>query len=51
MVKKNKGPPRKDYIKQLVKDTGLEEGGDIRNCMLDRLVWKAIMGVRPDKSP
>ena len=49
--KKNGGPPRKDCIKQLAEDTGLEEGGDIRSCMLDRQVWKAITGVRPDKSP
>ena len=48
---RNRGPPWKDYIKQLAEDTGLEEGGHIRKCMLNRQVWRAITGVRRDKSP
>ena len=47
--RRSKGAPRKDYVKQLMDDTGLERE-DIRTCMLDRAVWKAITEVRPTES-
>ena len=48
--KKDRGPPRKDYIKLLSEDTGLTRQ-DLKNCMQDRSVWKAIVEVRPSGSP
>jgi hypothetical protein len=48
--KRSRGPPRKDYIKMLTEDTGLR-AQDIKTCMLDRTVWKAITRVRPLESP
>ena len=48
--KKARGPPRKNYIKLLTEDTGLA-GQDLKNCMLERTVWKAISEVRPSGSP
>ena len=48
--KKDRGPPRKDYIKQLSEDTGLTRQ-DLKNCMQERSVWKAIVEVRPSGSP
>ena len=47
--KRTRGAPKKDYIKMLADDTGLT-GPDIKNCMLDRAVWRAIMGVRLQES-
>jgi len=48
--RRSRGPPRRNYIKQLTDDTGLEKE-DIKTCMLDRTVWKAITEVRPTESP
>ena len=48
--KKDRGPPRKDYIKLLSEDTGLTRQ-DLKNCMQERSVWKAIVEVRPSGSP
>ena len=44
--KRSRGQPRKDYIKIISEDTGLS-GQDLKNCMNDRAVWKAITKVRP----
>ena len=47
--RRSRGQPRKNYIKQLTEDSGLERQ-DLGNCMQDRDVWKAISRVRLDKS-
>ena len=47
--RKSRGAPKKDYIKQITEDTGLERD-DIRMCIIDRTVWKAITEVRPTES-
>ena len=38
--KRSRGPPKKDYIKLLAEDTGLDTQ-DLKNCMEDRVLWRS----------
>ncbi|XP_072044651.1 uncharacterized protein [Amphiura filiformis] len=47
--KRSVGRPSKTYVDLLCEDTG-QEPNEIRSCMQDRHIWRAIVGVRQKSS-
>ena len=48
--RRSRGPPKKDYIKVLVEDTGLD-AQDFKNCMEERVLWRSHHRRPTFKSP